>query len=153
LLTKAIRHHGVPDQMTMDGREAHAAASQRDHEAHGTAIDLRQITDLHHLVAQDHRAVKQIMRPRLGCTSFAAAHATRVGSERMPMRKKRQQVAEEGGEGLTAAEPFSARAASSPHQQGHLTSPRLHTTICDRAVSRLWGKNGKGSNHTAVQSA
>jgi putative transposase len=153
MLTQALRHHGVPEQMTMDGREANAAASKRDHEAHGTTIDIRQSKDLHHLGAQDHRAVKRITRPMLGFTSFAAAHATRVGIERMPMRKKRQLVAEEGSEGLTAAEPFSARAASSPHQQGQLPSHRLHTKICDRAVSRLWSKNGKGSNHTAVQSA
>ena len=36
LLTQAIHRHGVPDQITFDGREAHAAAMKRDNEEHGT---------------------------------------------------------------------------------------------------------------------
>ena len=63
------------------------------------------------MVKQDHRAVKWVTRPMLGFKSFAAADATLVGIELIHMLKRRQLVIEEGGEGLTAAEPFYALAA------------------------------------------
>ena len=37
-LTKAIRRHGVPDKVTIDGSEANAAATRSYNEEHGTAI-------------------------------------------------------------------------------------------------------------------
>jgi transposase-like protein len=37
-LTKAIRRHGVPDKITIDGSEANAAAIQSYNQEHGTAI-------------------------------------------------------------------------------------------------------------------
>ena len=42
-LTKAIRRHGVPEKITIDGSEANAAAIRGYNEAHGTAIDIRQV--------------------------------------------------------------------------------------------------------------
>jgi transposase-like protein len=110
-LTKAIRRHGVPEQITIDGSAANEAAIKRDHEAHGTAIDIRQMTYLHNVVEQDHRGVKRVTRPRLGFKSFAAAHDTRVGIELMHMLKKRQLVVEAGDEALTPAAQFDALAA------------------------------------------
>ena len=47
----------------------------------------------------------------LGCKSFEAASDTLVGIALMPMLEKCQRVAEEGAEGLTAAEQFYALAA------------------------------------------
>ncbi len=38
-LTQAIRRHGVPETITIDGSEANEAAIKRYNEAHGTAID------------------------------------------------------------------------------------------------------------------
>jgi putative transposase len=110
-LEQAIGRHGVPEKITIDGREANEAAIKRYHKEHGTAIDIRQVKSLNNLVEQDHRAVKRITRLMLGFTSFAAAHATLVGIELMHMLKKRQLVIEEGGQGLTAAEQFYALAA------------------------------------------
>src|SRR5256886_290942 len=110
-LKKAIRRHGVPEKITIDGSEANEAAIKRYNEEHGTAIKIRQIKYLNNVVEQDHRAVKRITRPMLGFKSFAAAHATLLGIELMHMIKKRQLVIEEGGEGLTAAEQFYALAA------------------------------------------
>jgi len=110
-LTKAIRRHGVPEKITIDGSEANAAAIKRDNEAYGTTILIRQVKYLNNMVEQDHRGVKRVTRPMLGFKSFAAADATLVGIELMHMLKKRQLVIEEGGEGLTAAEQFSALAA------------------------------------------
>jgi putative transposase len=110
-LTKAIRRHGVPEKITIDGSAANEAAIKRYNEEHGTTIEIRQIKYLNNLVEQDHRGVKRITRPMLGFKSFDAAQATLVGIELMHMIKKRQLAVEEGNEGLTAAEQFYALAA------------------------------------------
>ena len=110
-LTQAIRRHGVPNKITIDGSDANEAAIKRYNEAHGTAIIIRQVKYLNNLVEQDHRAVKRVTRPMLGFKAFYAAQATLVGIELMHMLKKRQLMVEEGDEGLTAAEQFYALAA------------------------------------------
>jgi transposase-like protein len=110
-LTQAIHRHGVPDKITIDGSEANEAAIKRYNAEHGTAIIIRQVKYLNNMVEQDHRGVKRVTRPMLGFKSFDAAQSTLVGIELMHMLKKRQLVAEEGGEGLTPAEQFYALAA------------------------------------------
>jgi putative transposase len=110
-LTQAIRRHGVPEQITIEGSEAHAAAIRGYNETHGTAILIRQVKYLNHLLEQDHQGVKRVTRPMLGVKSFAAAQDTLVGIELMHMLKKRQLVVEAGDEGLTVAEQFYALAA------------------------------------------
>jgi transposase-like protein len=110
-LTKAIRRHGVPEKITIDGSAANEAAIRCYNEEHGTAIDIRQIKYLNNMVEQDHRGVKRVTRPMLGFKSFAAAQDTLAGIELMHMLKKRQLVVAEGDEGLTAAEQFYALAA------------------------------------------
>src|SRR2546427_10410503 len=110
-LTKAIRRHGVPEKITIDGSAAHEAAIKSSNEEHGTAIAIRQIKYLNNIVEQDHRGVKRVTRPMLGFKSFEAAQDTLVGIELMHMIKKRQLVVAEGEEGLTAAEQFYALAA------------------------------------------
>jgi putative transposase len=110
-LTQAIRCHGVPKTVTIDGSEANAAAIRRYNAEHGTAIIIRQVKYLNNIVEQDHRAIKRVTRPMLGFTSFDAAQATLTGIELMHMLKKRQLVVEEGDEGLTAAEQFYVLAA------------------------------------------
>src|SRR5467141_3759859 len=110
-LTKAIRRHGVPEQITIDGSAANEAAIKSYNEEHGTAIAIRQIKYLNNIVEQDHRGVKRITRPMLGCKAFDAAQGTLAGIELMHMIKKRQLVVEEGAEGLTAAELFYSLAA------------------------------------------
>jgi putative transposase len=111
LLKKAIRRNGLPDMITIDGSDANAAAIKRYNEEHGTAIAIRQVKYLHTVVEQDHRAVKRVPRPMLGCKSFEAAQDTLVGIELMHMIKKRQMRVEAGDEGLTAAELFYSLAA------------------------------------------
>ena len=110
-LTQAIRRHGVPETITIDGSEANEAAIKRYNETHGTHIIIRQITYLNNMVEQDHRAVKRVTRPMLGFKTFAAAQATLVGIELMHMLKKRQLVAEAGEEHLMVAELFYSLAA------------------------------------------
>jgi len=64
LPTARRRHGGVPEGSTIDGSAANAAALKRDHATHGTAMDIRQGTSLHHLIEQDPRAVQRVTRPR-----------------------------------------------------------------------------------------
>jgi len=110
-LKKAIRRHGVPETITIDGSDANEAAIKSYNEEHGTAIAIRQVKYLNNIVEQDHRAVKRITRPMLGFKSFDAAQSTLVGIELMHMIKKRQLAVEERDKGLTAAEQFYALAA------------------------------------------
>src|SRR5262249_50412532 len=49
-LTKAIRRHGVPEKITIDGSEANAAAVKGYNEEHGTAIITRQVKYLNNIV-------------------------------------------------------------------------------------------------------
>jgi transposase-like protein len=110
-LTKAIRRHGVPEKITIDGSAANEAAIKSYNEAHGTAIAIRKIKYLNNIVEQDHRAVQRVTRPMLGFKAFDAAQGTLAGIELMHMIKKEQMVVEEGREGRTAAELFYSLAA------------------------------------------
>jgi len=109
-LTQAIRRHGVPEKITIDGSAANAAAIQSYNKAHGTAIVIRQVKYLNNIVEQDHRGVKRVTRPMLGFKSSKAAQCTLAGIELMHMLRKGQ--LEEGvNQGLSAAEQFCALAA------------------------------------------
>ena len=110
-LTQAIRRHGVPEKITIDGSAANEAAIKSYNAEHGTAIEIRKVKYLNNIVEQDHRAVKRVTWPMLGFKSFDAAQGTLVGIELMHMIKKKQLVVEAGDEGLTAAEQFYALAA------------------------------------------
>jgi putative transposase len=110
-LKKAIRRHGLPQTITIDGSDANEAAIKRYNEEHGTTMKIRQIKYLNNIVEQDHRGVKRIIRPMLGFKAFEAAQRTLAGIELMHMLKKKQMAVEAGHEGLTAAEQFYALAA------------------------------------------
>jgi putative transposase len=109
-LTKAIRRHGVPEKITIDGSAANKAAIESYNEAHDTAIEIRQIKYLNNIVEQDHRGVKRITRPMLGFKAFDAAQSTLTGIELMHMLRKGQLA---GGreQGRSTAEQFYALAA------------------------------------------
>jgi transposase-like protein len=110
-LKKAIRRHGVPEKITIDGSEANAAAIKHYNQQHRTSIEIRQIKYLNNMVEQDHRGVKRVTRSMLGFKSFEAAQATLVGIELMHMLKKGQLVGETRAEGLTPAEQFYSLVA------------------------------------------
>src|ERR1051326_7064351 len=109
-LKKAIRRHGVPEKITIDGSEANEAAIKSYNEAHGTAIVIRKTKYLNNIVEQDHRGVKRITRPMLGFKAFDAAQSTLTGIELMHMLRKGQLA---GGReaGRSAAQQFYALAA------------------------------------------
>src|SRR6188768_3201000 len=73
---RAIRRHGVPEKITIDGSAANEAAIKSYNEEHGTAIAIRKVKYLNNIVEQDHRGVKRITRPMLGFKAFDAAQAT-----------------------------------------------------------------------------
>ena len=102
-LKKASRRNGLPEKIPIDGSDANEAAIKSYNEAHGPHIIIRQGQSLHNIVEQDHRGVKRVTRPMLGCKSFDAAQDTLVGRELMHMIKKRPMVVEAGAEGRTAA--------------------------------------------------
>jgi putative transposase len=109
-LTKAIRRHGVPETITVDGSTANEAAIKSYNEEHGTAISIRKVRYLNNIVEQDHRAVKRVTRPMLGFKSFDTAQSTLTGIELVHMLRKGQ--LEDGFEkGLTVAEQFYALAS------------------------------------------
>ncbi len=110
-LKHAIRRHGVPETITIDGSQANEAAIKRYNEEHGTSIIIRQLKYLNNIVEQDHRCVKRVTRPMLGFKSFDAAQGTLAGIELMHMIKKRQMMVEAGDEALSAAEQFYSLAA------------------------------------------
>jgi transposase-like protein len=104
-VTKAIRRHGVPEKITIDGSAANEAAIKSYNEEHGTHIIIRKRKYLNNIVEQGHRGVKRITRPMLGFKAFAAAQSTLVGIELMHMIKKRQLVVEEGFVNLLTIQP------------------------------------------------
>src|SRR5713101_8071257 len=109
-LKKAIRRHGVPEKITIDGSAANEAAIKSYNAEHGTAIDIRTITYLNNIVEQDHCGVQRITRPMLGFKAFDAAQSTLTGIELLHMLRKGQ--LEDGTEqGRSAAEQFYALAA------------------------------------------
>jgi putative transposase len=109
LLTRAIRRHGVPEKITIDGSEANEAAIKRYNQEHSTSIEIRQIKYLNNIIEQDHRGVKRVTRPMLGFKSFEAAQSTLIGIELMQMLRNGQLV--DGVEGFTPAEQFYALAS------------------------------------------
>src|SRR6266404_2778064 len=110
-LKKAIRSHGVPEKITIDGSAANEAAIKSYNAEHGTAIAIRKIKYLNNIVEQDHRGVKRVTRPMLGFKAFEAAQDTLIGIELMHMIKKKQMMIEAGDEGRTTAELFYSLAA------------------------------------------
>jgi putative transposase len=56
-LTKAIRRHGGPEKVTIDGSAANAAATRNYNVEYGTAIVIRQVKDLNNIIEQDHHGV------------------------------------------------------------------------------------------------
>jgi putative transposase len=109
-LIKAIRRHGVPEKITIDGSAANKAAIESYNEDHGTTIIIRQRKYLNNLVEQDHRGVKRVTRPMLGFKSFHTARRTLVGIELMHMIKKKQLEGRAEDKGRTAAELFYSLA-------------------------------------------
>jgi len=112
------------------------AARQSGQAAPGTALALRTITSLHHLIDQDPRAGQRGPRPLRGCNACEGAHAPRRGLTRRPRSQQRPLGVEAGHAGRTAAALCYALAASSPSRQGPLPLHDLLSNIGDTTVRR-----------------
>ncbi len=133
-LTKAIRRHGVPEKITIDGSAANKAAIESYNEAHDTAIEIRQIKYLNNIVEQDHRGVKRITRPMLGFKAFDAAQSTLTGIELSTCCAKGSL---QGAVSRAAVRPNSSTLwpRKGSIGRGKLAAQSRHTRICDRARS------------------
>jgi len=109
-LRKAIRHRGLPEKITLDQSGSNTAAITRYNRTHKTAIAIRQSQYLNNIVAQDHRAVKRVVKPMLGFKSFWAALCTIAGIEGMPALRKGHLV-NTGEDYQTPAEQCASLAA------------------------------------------
>ena len=112
-LRKAIQTQGLPEKITIDQSGSNTAAITHYNKTHQTASAIRQSTYLNNMVEQDHRAVKRLVRPLLGCKSLGAARGAIAGIEVMPAIHQGQ-LRSPGNESLTPAEPFYALAAEIP---------------------------------------
>jgi len=109
-LHKAIRAHGLPEKITIDQSGSNTAVITQYNRTHKTTIAIRQSKYLNNIVEQDHRAVKRMVKPMLGCKSFWAARCTIAGIEVMHALRKGQ-LASTGTLSRTPAEQFYALAA------------------------------------------
>ena len=82
----------MPEKITIDKSGANTAAIEGIRADSGADIKLRQSKYLNNLIAQDHRAIKRVVRPMLGFKSFRCARAIIAGIETMHMIKKGQLV-------------------------------------------------------------
>ena len=89
-LYKAAGRHGVPRTITIDKSGANAAAIDSYNTEHDADIEMRQVKFLNNIVEQDHRAIKRMIRPMLGCKNFWSAAVTITGIEIMHMIRKGQ---------------------------------------------------------------
>jgi putative transposase len=85
-----MRTQGLPEKSTIDKRGANTTAIEHYNRDHHTAILIRHSKYLNHLIEQDHRAVKRLVRPMLGFKSFWAARCTIAGMEVMHAIRKGQ---------------------------------------------------------------
>ena len=90
--SRATRQHGVPRVITLDGYAAsHRAVAKL--KAAGTLPDRVQVRSckyLNNVVEQDHRRIKQRVRPMLGFKRFETAAVTIRGIELAAKIKKQQ---------------------------------------------------------------
>jgi transposase-like protein len=89
---RAIKQHGVPEKITVDGYPAtHTAISELKAEEilpHNTKV--RTSKYLNNLIEQDHRRVKQRIYPMLGFKRFSNAAVTINGVELVQKIRKSQ---------------------------------------------------------------
>ena len=91
-LQQAIEKRGLPEKLTLDGYAAsHAAVGELQQEGILPAeLTVRTSKYLNNLIEQDHRHVKQRVRPMLGFKDFVHAAITLTGIELVHQIKKKQ---------------------------------------------------------------
>ncbi len=89
---QAIETRGIPETITLDGYAAsHRAVAELQHDGKlPQHLTVRTNRYLNNLIEQDHRRIKQRVRPMLGLKRFAHAAVTIAGIELAHQIKKRQ---------------------------------------------------------------
>ena len=108
-LERAIGLHGLPDKISIDKSGANTAAIESVIADTGAPLQLRQSQYLNHIVEQDHRFIKRIIRPMLGFQSFRCARILLAGIETMHQIRKGQML-NPPGQTPSAAEQFYSLA-------------------------------------------
>ncbi|HYX33811.1 MAG TPA: DDE-type integrase/transposase/recombinase [Oligoflexus sp.] len=75
-LKKAIRQHDVPGKINTDKSGANAAALNAFNNEYSTDKGLQQVKYLNKLIQQDHRRVRQRIRPMMSFKTFMSSAKT-----------------------------------------------------------------------------
>jgi transposase-like protein len=98
-LRKALRRHGRPERIVIDGSQTNREAilsCDTEHQLQDRSrrqlkpIRIRQSQYLNNRIEQDHRAIKRRIRPMLGFKSLNSARAILGGTEMVHMMRKGQ---------------------------------------------------------------
>jgi putative transposase len=98
-LRKALRRHGRPERIVIDGSQTNRKAilsCDTEHRLQARSrrqlkpIRIRQSQYLNNRIEQDHRAVKRRIRPMLGFKSMVSARTILSGIEMVHMMRKGQ---------------------------------------------------------------
>ena len=102
--SKAIKQHGVPRVLTLDGYAAshQAVAKLKAAGILPRRVQVRSCKYLNNVIEQDHRRIKQRVRPMLGFNRFETAAVTIRGIELAEKIKKQQ------------FKPLTGKAANAP---------------------------------------
>ncbi len=114
-LRKAMKGQRTPTKITLDAYAAshRAVADLKDAGELPKRVRVRTSKYLNNIVEQDHRRVKQRLRPMLGLKSFRTAARVISGIELAEKIKKGQfQIGKLGGRGATMAEIWQAALAA-----------------------------------------
>jgi transposase-like protein len=112
---KAIRRQGAPRVITLDGQAAshRAVAELKSAGAMPRRVRVRSSKYLNNIIEQDHRRVKQRIRPMLGFKRFDYAAVTISGIELVQQIKKRQfKTSQVTGRSATVPEIWAALMAA-----------------------------------------
>ena len=107
---QAFDLHGDPEKITIDKSGANTAAVKSLIADTGLDIELRQSKYLNNLIEQDHRAIKQRVRPMMGFKTFRSSVRLIAGIETMHMIRKGQLRCPDGL-AVSAADDFYSLAA------------------------------------------
>ena len=104
--SKAIKQHGVPRVITLDGYAAshRAVAKLKPTGILPRRVQVRSCKYLNNVIEQDHRRIKQRIRPMLGFNRFETAAVTIRGIELAEKIKKQQ----------FNLKPLTGKAANAP---------------------------------------
>ena len=109
--SRATRQHGVPRVITLDGYAAshRAVAKLKEVRTLPRRVRVRSCKYLNNVVEQDHRRIKQRIRPMLGFKQFETAAVTIRGIELAEKIKKQQfNLKPLTGKAITAPEMWAA---------------------------------------------